>query len=60
MRVDFNLYSSKGTKIFLAGLFIFVLSLPLFLYNIYLIIIPIFGNLLKGAGLFVLYKSLFS
>jgi hypothetical protein len=60
MRVDFNLYSSKGTKIFLVGLFIYVLSLFLFLYNIYLIIIPIFGNLLKGVGLFVLYKSLFS
>jgi hypothetical protein len=51
MKRDFILYDYKGTRIFLIGLFIFVLSLPLILYNIYLILIPALGNLMKGIGL---------
>ncbi len=48
----------KWSIIFIGGVIIFVLSMPLVIYNIYFVLIPMLGDAIKTMGIYFIYKDL--
>lgn len=58
LKNDLMIISKKWSTVFIVGVAIFVLSMPLLLYNLYLILIPMLGDAIKTIGLYFIYKDL--
>ncbi|MEM3832700.1 MAG: hypothetical protein QW128_03750 [Thermoprotei archaeon] len=59
LRDDLAMISdSKWSGIFVGGVVIFVLSMPLMIYNVYFALIPMIGDAIKTVGIYFIYKDL--
>ncbi|MGC8948865.1 MAG: hypothetical protein ACP5IZ_07515 [Thermoprotei archaeon] len=50
--------NEKWSIIFIGGVIIFVLSMPLVIYSIYFVLIPMLGDAIKTMGIYFIYKDL--
>lgn len=57
LRLDFQETSTRWTNVFIAGMTIFVVSILLVLISTKLVIVPIIGDVVKGIGIYGLYRK---
>ncbi|MFP3313792.1 MAG: hypothetical protein RXO28_04675 [Thermocladium sp.] len=57
LRLDFREISNSWTNIFITGMTIFVASILLVLISTKLVIVPIIGDVVKGIGIYGLYRK---
>ncbi len=57
LRLDFQEISTRWTNVFIAGMTIFVVSILLVLISTKLVIVPIIGDVVKGIGIYGLYRK---
>lgn len=58
LKDDLAKISQEWSTVFIIGVSIFVLSMPLLLYNTYLALIPMIGDGIKTIGIYFLYKDM--
>jgi hypothetical protein len=58
LKDDLREISREWSLVFITGVSIFVLSMPLLLYSTYLALIPMIGDAIKTVGIYFLYKKL--
>lgn len=58
LKDDLVKISREWSMVFIIGVSIFVLSMPLLLYNTYLALIPMIGDAIKTIGIYFIYKDM--
>jgi low affinity Fe/Cu permease len=58
LKDDLREISREWSLVFITGISIFVLSMPLLLYGTYLALIPMVGDAIKTVEIYFLYKKL--